>query len=192
MERQHTLMKFDPATGDPKPYPSHAAQWREWHGSAAWLYDPWTPGEAARPRLPSDIGSDPFGLAIVPNGEEAANAAPAPAMVLVQEIAKLKRDAVTDAAALAAARRENDMLASTVGRLVREVEALQGQLDAARKDAGAQIANRDKLVDQLQSQVARQSERISSLRATVADFAQRLTKIHDAAHVPGMNGDDGK
>ena len=32
MEMQNTLMKFDPATGEERPYPSHAAQWRSWHG----------------------------------------------------------------------------------------------------------------------------------------------------------------
>ena len=30
---QNALMKFDPATGEQRPYPSHAAQWRKWHGS---------------------------------------------------------------------------------------------------------------------------------------------------------------
>lgn len=43
MKQQHSLMTFDPATGEPKPYPSHADQWREWHGKAtAWLFNPWT------------------------------------------------------------------------------------------------------------------------------------------------------
>ena len=27
---QNILMKFDPATGKERPYPSHAAQWRNW------------------------------------------------------------------------------------------------------------------------------------------------------------------
>ena len=41
--QQQALMKFDPATGDTKPYPSHAEQWREWHGyGTAWLFNPWT------------------------------------------------------------------------------------------------------------------------------------------------------
>lgn len=42
MKQQHTLMKFDPATGAEKPYPSHAEQWRKYHGAAAWLFNPWT------------------------------------------------------------------------------------------------------------------------------------------------------
>lgn len=60
---QNTLMKFDPATGDQRPYPSHAAQWREWHGrGTAWLFDPWT----GRRRDARDVGSDVHGLLIVP------------------------------------------------------------------------------------------------------------------------------
>jgi L-ascorbate metabolism protein UlaG (beta-lactamase superfamily) len=58
------LMKFDPATGEERPYPSHAAQWREWHGGTAWLFDPWT----GRRRDARDVGSDVHGLLIVPAG----------------------------------------------------------------------------------------------------------------------------
>ena len=65
MSQQSTLMKFDPATGNNKPYPSHAKQWREYHGKSAWLFDPWT-GER---RNASDVGSDAFGQLIVPAGE---------------------------------------------------------------------------------------------------------------------------
>lgn len=54
------LMKFDPASGWSKPYPSHAAQWREHNGKTAWLFNPWT-GER---RNAQDVGSDPFGLLI--------------------------------------------------------------------------------------------------------------------------------
>lgn len=50
-------MKFDPATGIEKPYPSQADQYREYHGKIAWLYNPWTGGS----RTPQDIGSDVFG-----------------------------------------------------------------------------------------------------------------------------------
>ena len=40
---QQTLMQFDPATGELRPYPSHAEQWRAFHGPAtAWLFNPWT------------------------------------------------------------------------------------------------------------------------------------------------------
>ena len=66
MEQQHTLMKFDPATGEPKPYPSHSDQWREWHGKAtAWLFNPWT----GTRRDAGDVGSDTFGQLILPPGE---------------------------------------------------------------------------------------------------------------------------
>lgn len=62
MKEQQALMKFDPATGLPQPYPSHAAQYREWHGLVAWLFNPWT-GERRDPR---DIGSDVQGFLIWP------------------------------------------------------------------------------------------------------------------------------
>lgn len=57
---QDKLMKFCPATGTDKPYPSHAAQWREYHGKVAWLYNPWTKVQ----RDARDIGSDTFGYLI--------------------------------------------------------------------------------------------------------------------------------
>lgn len=63
--QQHTLMEFDPATGTTKPYPSHADQWRRYHGNDAWLFNPWT---GAR-RHASDVGSDTFGQLIVPPKE---------------------------------------------------------------------------------------------------------------------------
>lgn len=66
MQQQHSVMKYDPATGTPNPYPSHAEQWREWHGKmVAWLYNPWT-GEL---RLAGDVGTDPYGQLILPPGE---------------------------------------------------------------------------------------------------------------------------
>ena len=66
MKQQHSLMKFDPATGEPKPYPSHADQWRDWHGKAtAWLFNPWT----GTRRDAGDVGSDTFGQLILPPGE---------------------------------------------------------------------------------------------------------------------------
>ena len=60
MEQQYTLMKFDPADGSEKPYPSHAAQYRIYHGTVAWLYNPWTGAK----RKALDIGGDTFGLLI--------------------------------------------------------------------------------------------------------------------------------
>lgn len=66
MKQQQTLMMFDPADRGKKPYPSHAAQWRDWHGhGTAWLYNPWT-GEK---RNAGDVGSDPEGLLIIPPNE---------------------------------------------------------------------------------------------------------------------------
>lgn len=59
---QDLLMMFDPATGQLRPYPSHAAQYRAFHGTAAWLYNPWTGGA----RGSRDIGSDTFGHLILP------------------------------------------------------------------------------------------------------------------------------
>lgn len=60
---QEALMHFDPATGVKKPYPSHAAQWRNYHGhKTAWLYNPWTGGV----RRAEDVGSDVTGLLILP------------------------------------------------------------------------------------------------------------------------------
>lgn len=69
MKQQYTVMKFDPATGEPKPYPSHADQWRGWHGwhgkMEAWLFNPWT----GTRRNAGDVGSDTFGQLILPPGE---------------------------------------------------------------------------------------------------------------------------
>ena len=63
---QESLMLYDPATGQDRPYPSHAEQWRQWHGYAtAWLFNPWT-GDRRNAR---DIGSDVLGRAILPPGE---------------------------------------------------------------------------------------------------------------------------
>ena len=62
MTAQAELMIYDPATGDHRPYPSQADQYRNFHGNLAWLCNPWT-GED---RTPADIGSDVFGVLIVP------------------------------------------------------------------------------------------------------------------------------
>jgi len=59
-EFMNVLMKFDPATGDEKPYPSDASQYRAYHGLMAWLYNPWS----GKKRNPADIGSDTFGKLI--------------------------------------------------------------------------------------------------------------------------------
>ncbi len=56
------LMKYDPATGEEKPYPSEASQYRMYHGAIAWLYNPYTGGK----RDPRDIGSDVLGHLVEP------------------------------------------------------------------------------------------------------------------------------
>lgn len=63
--QQNSLMEFDPTSGHPQPYPSHAAQYREYHGKVAWLINPWS-GER---RYASDVGSDPFGFLIATEGD---------------------------------------------------------------------------------------------------------------------------
>lgn len=59
---QRELMLFDPTTGNQKPYPSHAEQYREHHGKVAWLWNPWT----GKRRTPADIGTDTFGELVRP------------------------------------------------------------------------------------------------------------------------------
>ncbi len=67
MSQQDKLMEFDPATGERRPYPSHAEQWRLYHGqSAAWLFNPWT----GQRRDARDVGSDVQGLLIHPVSPE--------------------------------------------------------------------------------------------------------------------------
>ncbi len=59
---QDELMKFDPATGIAKPYPSHAGQWRKFHGeNTAFLFNPWS----GTVRSAEDVGSDRFGYGII-------------------------------------------------------------------------------------------------------------------------------
>lgn len=66
--QQQSLMVCDPATGEEKPYPSHAEQYRKYHGEVAWIFNPWTKEQ----RDARDIGSDIFGHLIVPPGESVA------------------------------------------------------------------------------------------------------------------------
>lgn len=63
--QQQSLMKFDPATGVERPYPSHAAQWRKWHGVDAWLFNPWN----GKRREAGDVGFDVHGHLIIPPDE---------------------------------------------------------------------------------------------------------------------------
>lgn len=66
---QDATMRFSPVNGLKAPdwtlYPSHAAQFRAYHGPVAWLYNPWT----GRPRDPRDIGTDPTGILIAVRDE---------------------------------------------------------------------------------------------------------------------------
>ena len=63
MSQQDKLMEFDPATGERRPYPCHAEQWRLYHGQrTAWLFNPWT----GQRRDARDVGSDVQGLLIRP------------------------------------------------------------------------------------------------------------------------------
>ena len=63
--RQHSVMLFDPQTGEPYPYPSEATQYRVWHGLTAWLFNPWTGSR----RMAGDVGSDVQGFLILPPEE---------------------------------------------------------------------------------------------------------------------------
>lgn len=54
---QERLMMWNPCNGSAQPYPSHAKQYREYHGKDAWLFNPWT---GVR-RDSRDIGTDTFG-----------------------------------------------------------------------------------------------------------------------------------
>ncbi len=72
MLNQDRTMKFDPATGDAKPYPSHAGQWRNYHGAMAWLFDPWS----GRRRNAHDVGMDCYGLLVIPSGDALTAAQP--------------------------------------------------------------------------------------------------------------------
>lgn len=67
------LLKFDPATGNENPYPSHPDQYRQYHGQVAWVFNPYT-GKARDAR---DIGADTFGLLIeAPAANDAGTPAP--------------------------------------------------------------------------------------------------------------------
>ena len=63
LKPEDQIMGFDPTTGAKNPFPSHAAQYRAYHGGAAWLFNPWSGDK----RHVLDIGSDPFFLACFPN-----------------------------------------------------------------------------------------------------------------------------
>lgn len=65
MTQQDSLMLYSPNNGVPHPYPSHAEQWRKYHGAVAWLFNPWN----GTRRDARDIGSDTFGKLIIPPNE---------------------------------------------------------------------------------------------------------------------------
>lgn len=70
-------MKVDPATGSVNPYPSQADQYRQYHGSVAWLINPWD----GTKRDARDIGSDVLGQLIRVPGEPLTATPEAPASV---------------------------------------------------------------------------------------------------------------
>ena len=70
MKQQDELMIYDPATKASAPYPSHAAQWRKWHGQTAWIFNPWS----GTMRDARDIGTDPFGILILPRAGKLGDA----------------------------------------------------------------------------------------------------------------------
>lgn len=57
---QESVMLFDPVTRGEKPFPSHAMQYRQYHGNVTWNYNPWT----GSLRYQSDVLIDPCGLNI--------------------------------------------------------------------------------------------------------------------------------
>ena len=63
--QQQELMRYCPCCGEPTPYPSHAKQWRDYHGATAWLFNPWSGSK----RDPRDIGSDVMGHLVMPPSE---------------------------------------------------------------------------------------------------------------------------
>ena len=58
---QDSIMQFDPVTREEKPFPSHAMQYRQYHGNFTWNYNPWT----GSLRFQTDIVNDPCGLNII-------------------------------------------------------------------------------------------------------------------------------
>lgn len=88
----NVLMKFDPATGTEKPYPSHPEQYRQHHGQVAWVFNPFT----GQQRDARDIGSDTFGLMLQ---EQAQCAERAPATTLEWSHTLLDGERVTYAEA---------------------------------------------------------------------------------------------
>lgn len=79
-------MKFDPATGEEKPYPSNAEQYRTYHGKVAWLFNPWTGDN----RSAQDIGSDIFGHLIEDGSIEGYGYLPSPKIDTTDIIQYLK------------------------------------------------------------------------------------------------------
>lgn len=55
--KQNSLMRFDPQTCASRPYPSLAAQYRTFHGTVVWKYNPYTGQE----RTNLEIGQDVLG-----------------------------------------------------------------------------------------------------------------------------------
>lgn len=125
------LMRFDPATGEERPYPSHAKQWREFKGDMAWLFDPWT---GAR-RHASDVGSDLHGLLIVPDGEP-LRAASEPATVAVDAgalIEQLRAAVIASQARIAELEQANNRVILDSSTVEVNREALEALREAFQK-----------------------------------------------------------
>lgn len=112
--KQQNLMTHSPENGLPKPYPSHAAQWRMHNGDTAFLHNPWT----GKLRTAQDIGTDTFGHAIsdCPQQAPAPDAAPARTMpkanvVLDSDVARAMKDIGADTSA-------RDYVEATVRRML--------------------------------------------------------------------------
>ena len=82
------LLRFDPATGVEKPYPSESEQYRDYHGNVAWLYNPYT----GNLRDARDVGSDTYGHLIAPVYKNQLPAVPQTSDIpkVVPELVKFK------------------------------------------------------------------------------------------------------
>jgi hypothetical protein len=137
--KKDDLMLFDPATGEEKPYPSHAEQWRKYHGECAWLFNPWT---GVR-RDARDVGSDPFGLLYsydeptksAARGSKLVELRPS-AFILTNDLTYLKRDGALSVPAYAKpfVRREGELLdpVFTMEEIMRVLGIVERKNEAGR------------------------------------------------------------
>lgn len=69
MKNQEALMRFDPLTRAPKPYPSHARQYRTHNSADYWNYNPWTGVK----RTVEEMDNDPLGFQLSTFDEDLRN-----------------------------------------------------------------------------------------------------------------------